>query len=150
MGRDLNQVQILGNVGQDVDIKRFDNGGMIANFSVATTESWKDKASGEWKDDTTWHRVVVKSTFMVEKAERVIRKGERVLVQGQVKSRKYTGSDGVEKTMTEIVIPPFGMGMLEIQPNSKGSNSDFVPTVQVDSASDASPFDLDDEIPFNH
>jgi|TARA_R110000744_G_scaffold40658_3_gene92278 single-strand DNA-binding protein len=149
MGRDLNQVQILGNVGQDVDIKRFDNGGMIANFSVATTESWKDKASGEWKDDTTWHRVVVKNTFMVEKAERVIRKGERVLVQGQVKSRKYTGSDGVEKTMTEIVIPPFGMGMLEVQPNSKGGGSDFAPTVQTDSPSDVSPFDLDDEIPFN-
>ena len=124
MGRDLNQLMIVGNVGQDVEVKTFDNGGSLANFSVATTESWKDKQTGEWKDDTVWHRVVVKNQFMIEKAERVVRKGERVLVQGQSKTRKYTDSNGDDK-------------FVKFKPKSVG---DF----KVEGA-----FDEDDLIPFD-
>tara|TARA_R110000772_G_scaffold100241_1_gene200440 strand:+ start:68 stop:526 length:459 start_codon:yes stop_codon:yes gene_type:complete len=152
MGRDLNQLMIVGNVGQDVEVKTFDNGGSLANFSVATTESWKDKQTGEWKDDTVWHRVVVKNQFMIEKAERVVRKGERVLVQGQSKTRKYTDSNGDDKFVTELVIPPFGMGMLEIQPSNKSNGAaDSNSLSSQDSSNNKADgaFDEDDLIPFD-
>lgn len=142
MGRDLNQITILGNVGNDAEIKTFDNGGQIANFSVATTESWKDKA-GEWQNITTWHRVVVKNKFLVEKAQRAVVKGARVLVQGQSLTRSFTTSDGTEKFITELVVPMFA-GLVEVQPNGKDQESDGQ-----SQTSDGFDDGLDDEIPFS-
>lgn len=100
----FNQVMLIGNLGGDPEIKGFADGGRIASFSVATSESWKDKASGERKERTEWHRVTVQPDGLVGVVERYLRKGSKVHIVGQLRTRKWTGTDGVERYATEVVI----------------------------------------------
>lgn len=101
MAKSLNKVQIIGNVGRDPEVKYTQNNTPVANFSVATSESWKDKNTGEWQEKTEWHRVVA-WRYLAEKVERYVKKGTTIYVEGALETRKWTDKDGNEKYTTEI------------------------------------------------
>ena len=107
MSGSVNKVILIGNLGKDPEIRAFQNGGRVASFSVATSESWKDKTTGEKKDRTEWHRISVLNDKLVEVVERYIKKGSKVYIEGQLETRKWTDKDGKEKYSTEIVLRPF-------------------------------------------
>jgi len=96
------KIVIIGHTGDDPQVKRFDNGGMIANLPVATTETWKDKNTGEKKSLTEWHRVVINGK-LAELAEKYVKKGDKVLIEGIMRTRKYTVTDGSERYTTELI-----------------------------------------------
>ena len=98
----VNKVIIIGNLGRDPEIKYTQSNVPVANFSVATTESWKDKQSGEWQEKTEWHRVVA-WRYLAEKAEKSLRKGKQVYIEGKLETRKWTGQDGNDRYTTEII-----------------------------------------------
>ncbi len=103
----VNKATILGNVGQDPDIRTLQNGGKIANLTVATSENWKDKTSGEKKERTQWHRIVIFNEHLVKIVESYVKKGSKIYIEGQIETRKWEDKDGVEKYSTEIVLRPF-------------------------------------------
>lgn len=107
MSGSLNKVTLIGNLGKDPEIRSFQNGGRAANFSIATGESWKDKESGEKKERTEWHRVSILSDGLVGVAEKYLKKGAKVYVEGKLETRKWTDRDGVERYSTEVVLRPY-------------------------------------------
>ena len=107
MAGSVNKVIIVGNLGRDPEVRSFQNGGRVCSLNVATSESWKDKASGERKERTEWHRVSIFNDALVGIAERYLKKGSKVYLEGQLETRKYTDKDGVEKYSTEVVLRQF-------------------------------------------
>jgi single-strand DNA-binding protein len=105
MAYSINKVTLLGNVGKDPEIKTFPNGGKVANFTVATTESWKDKTTGEKKSATEWHNIAVKNDKLVGIIEKHVKKGSKLHIEGKLETRKYQ-KDGSDRYMTEIVLYP--------------------------------------------
>jgi single-strand DNA-binding protein len=106
MAYSINKVTVLGNVGKDPEIKTFPNGGRVANFTVATTESWKDKTTGEKKSDTEWHNITVKNDKLVGIIEKYVKKGSKLHIEGKLETRKYE-KDGSARYITEIVLYPY-------------------------------------------
>ena len=100
MAGSVNKVILVGNLGRDPEVRTFQNGGKVCNLSIATSESWKDKQTGERKDRTEWHRGVVFNENIVGVAERYLKKGAKVYIEGQLETRKYTDKDGTEKYTT--------------------------------------------------
>src|ERR1700722_6944626 len=98
---------LVGNLGKDPEVRRMTSGEPIVNLSVATSDTWRDKASGERKERTEWHRVVIFNENLAKVAEQYLRKGSKVYLEGQLSTRKYTDKDGVEKYTTEIVLNRF-------------------------------------------
>ena len=125
MAGSVNKVILVGNVGKDPEIRATNEGAKIASFSLATSESWKDKNTGEYKDKTEWHRVVVFNENISNIVEKYVKKGNKVYVEGALQSKKYTGSDGVEKNITEIVITRFKgeVSILDNKNQNMGSSS---------------------------
>lgn len=111
MAGHLNQVQLIGNVGGDPEIKTLDSGGVVANFSIATSESWKDKTTGEKKERTEWHRIVVWNEGLCGVIENYVRKGSKVFVQGELQTRKWE-KDGIERYSTEVVLTGFKANLI--------------------------------------
>lgn len=107
MARGVNKVIIIGTLGNDPEVKYSASGSAIANLSVATSEQWKDKQTGEKKEQTEWHRVVIFGK-LAEVAGEYLRKGSQVYIEGQLRTRKWTDSNGVDRYTTEIVIPQIG------------------------------------------
>jgi single-strand DNA-binding protein len=103
----LNKVLLIGNLGRDPEIRHTNDGKAIVNLTVATTESWRDKASGERKEKTEWHRVVIFNEGLAKVAEAYLKKGSSVYLEGQLQTRKWTDKDGVEKYSTEIVLQQY-------------------------------------------
>ncbi len=112
MSGSLNRVTLIGNLGRDPEVKSFQNGGRVCNFTMATTESWRDKTSGERKEKTEWHRVVIFSEGLVGVAERFLRKGSKVYVEGQLESRKFQDQSGNERSITEVVMRNFNSNLV--------------------------------------
>jgi single-strand DNA-binding protein len=104
----VNKVILLGNVGKDPEIRRMTSGDPVVTLSMATSDSWKDKSSGEKKEKTEWHRVVIFNENLAKVAEQYIRKGSKIYVEGALQTRKWTDKDGAEKFSTEIVLQRFG------------------------------------------
>ena len=102
MAGSVNKVILVGNLGRDPEVRRLNNGEPVVNLSVATSETWRDKASGERKERTEWHKVVIFNENLAKIAEQYLRKGSTVYLEGQLQTRKYTDKDGVEKYTTEI------------------------------------------------
>lgn len=102
----LNKVTLIGNVGNDPDIRQSADGKKVVNMSVATSETWKDK-SGERQEKTEWHRVVIFNQALADIAERYVKKGSKLYVEGALQTRKWTDNSGVEKYTTEIVLKPY-------------------------------------------
>lgn len=120
-GMSMNHAILVGNVGRDPDIRTTQSGDRIANFSVATSESWKDKATSERKEAVEWHNIVIYNQSLVDIAERYVKKGSRGGVSGMIKSRKYTDKDGIERRVTDIVIGRF-KGELNLLGQPQGGN----------------------------
>ncbi len=156
MAGSVNKVILVGNLGKDPEIRAFQNGGRIASFSIATSESWKDKTTGERKEKTQWHNIAVKNDRLIEIVERYVKKGSKLYIEGQLESRKYTDKDGAEKYITEIVLGPFRgeLTMLDSKGGGGGlsaSNDGGAPAYGGGSSSGGSvgsSADLDDSIPF--
>ncbi len=107
MAGSVNKVILVGNLGKDPEVRRTTSGDPVVNLSLATSESWRDKASGERKEKTEWHRVVIFNKNLAEVAEKYLRKGSKVYVEGQLQTRKWTDKDGAEKYSTEVVLQNF-------------------------------------------
>jgi single-strand DNA-binding protein len=107
MAGSVNKVILVGNLGKDPEVRRMTSGEPVVNLSLATSESWKDKSSGERKEKTEWHRVVIFNKNLAEVAEKYLRKGSKVYVEGSLQTRKWTDKDGAEKYSTEIVLQNF-------------------------------------------
>src|SRR5476651_1692974 len=107
MAGSVNKVILVGNLGRDPEIRSTQDGLRIANLSLATSESWRDKNSGERKEKTEWHRVVIFNENLVKVAEQYLKKGSKIYVEGALQTRKYTDQSGVEKYSTEVVLQRF-------------------------------------------
>src|ERR1700733_3455044 len=132
MAGSVNKVILVGNLGRDPEIRSFQNGGRVASFSIATSENWKDKSTGEKKERTEWHRISVLNDKLVEVVERYIKKGSKLYIEGQLETRKWTDKDGHEKYSTEVVLRPF-RGELTMR-DSANSNPVSAPSMSDDSA----------------
>lgn len=135
----LNKVMLIGNLGRDPEVRSLPNGGRVVNLTVATSESWKDKSTGERKEKTEWHRVVIFNDRLGEIAEKYLKKGAKVYIEGALQTRKWTGTDGNERYTTEIVLSQF-KGEIEFLGGSQEQSSG---TNNVKNTSD-----FDDDIPF--
>src|SRR5580658_546797 len=107
MAGSVNKVILVGNLGKDPEVRRMQSGDPVVNLSIATSESWRDKASGEKKEKTEWHRVVIFNKNLADVAEKYLRKGAKVYLEGALQTRKWTDKDGVEKYSTEVVLQNF-------------------------------------------
>ena len=107
MAGSLNKVQIIGSLGRDPEVKSFANGGKIANLRVATSETWRDKTTGERKERTEWHSVSIQNEHLVNVAEQYLRKGSKVYVEGKLETRKWQAQDGTDRYSTEITLRPY-------------------------------------------
>lgn len=108
MAGSVNKAILIGNLGRDPEIRRTQNGAAVANFSIACNETWKDKATGEKREEVTWVNVVVFNEALVKVAEQYLKKGSKVYVEGKIKVRKYQAKDGSDRTATEVVLNAFG------------------------------------------
>jgi single-strand DNA-binding protein len=147
----LNKISLVGNIGRDPEIRTSQGGAKIASFSVATSETWRDKVDGERKERVEWHNIVVFNPKLVDIIEKYYKKGQRVYVEGQIQSRKFTDSQGAERKTWEVVIRYKGESFIL---DNKGSGSisgdtsqgDFAPPpVSENALTDVS---INDEIPF--
>jgi single-strand DNA-binding protein len=164
MAGSLNKVMIIGNLGRDPEVRKLPSGDPVVNLRVATTESWRDKATGEKRDKTEWHSIAIFNENLARVAENYLRKGTRVYIEGQLQTRKWQDKDGQDKYSTEIVLQKF-RGDLQILSAKGEGGGDFAS----DEGSSASfgggesksggrsaakregakeSFELDDEIPF--
>lgn len=143
MSGSINKVILIGNVCRDPETRSFANGGRVASFSLATNETWKSK-DGEKKERSEFHRISVMNDKLVDVVERYVKKGSRILLTGQLETRKWTDKDGVEKYTTEVVIRPF-RGEITLL-DSAGSRGNAEP--HHDPAATSVADDLDSSIPF--
>src|SRR6201991_3553518 len=120
MAGSVNKVILVGNLGKDPEVRRMTSGDPVVNLSVATSETWRDKASGERKEKTEWHRVVIFNKNLAEVAEKFLRKGSKVYVEGQLQTRKWTDKDGLEKYTTEVVLSRFRGELTMLDGRSEG------------------------------
>lgn len=164
MAGSVNKVILVGNLGKDPEIRRTQDGRPIANLSIATSESWRDKNTGERKEKTEWHRVVIFSEGLAKIAEQYLKKGSKVYVEGQLQTRKYTDKDGNEKYSTEVVLQGFNSALTMLDGRSGGAGgggSEFESGGDFGSSGASAPRrqpamaggggkrgDMDDEIPF--
>lgn len=143
----LNQIQLIGNCGRDPEMRTFPSGGQVCNVSIATTEKWKDKASGELREATEWHNLVF-SDKLAEIAAQYLKKGSQVYVSGQVRSRKYQDKDGVDRTAYEVRVRDLVM-LGGPQSESSRPASQRAPAPAPRPAAASSGFaDMDDDIPY--
>ena len=165
MAGSVNKVILIGNLGKDPEVRTTQDGTKIVNFTLATSESWNDRASGERKERTEWHRVVIFNENIGTVAEKYLRKGRKVYVEGSLQTRKWTDQSGQEKYTTEVVIGRFRgeLTLLDSRDDSAGEGSGQ-PRERAPARSAATPAardsgggswdapkggsDLDDEIPF--
>ena len=143
MAGSVNKAIIVGAFGRDPEIRTFQSGGRVASFSVATSERWKDKATGERKERTEWHKVSVFNEGIVGVVEKYLHKGSKVYLEGQLETRKWTDKDGVERYTTEIVLRPYRGELVLLDGGNKG-NSDAQPNQSEEAQSSL----LDDNIPW--
>lgn len=153
MAGSVNKAILIGNLGQDPEIRAMQDGREIATLSVATSESWKDKSTGERKEKAEWHRVVIFNEHLVKVVKQYARKGSKIYVEGQIQTRKWTDKEGVERYSTEIVLQAFNgtLTLLSKTDGERDGEDDAAPTsrpARVPKVSIAYDEDLDDEIPF--
>ena len=160
MAGSVNKVILVGNLGRDPEVRHTQDGKPIVNLSLATSESWRDRNTGERKEKTEWHRVVIFNENLAKVAEQYLKKGSTVYIEGQLQTRKYTDKDGQEKYSTEVVLQNFRgeLTMLGARPGGGGGEAagsggdDFGASSPMERprAAKTQSFsrDLDDEVPF--
>ena len=147
MAGSVNKVIIVGNLGRDPEVRTFQNGGKVVNLRIATSETWRDKASGERKERTEWHSVAIFNENIARIAEQYLRKGSTVYVEGQLETRKWQDQSGQDKYTTEIVLRPFN-GDLKLLGGKPDSDEGYRDEPQRDQRRDEPRPDFDDEMPF--
>ena len=120
MAGSVNKVIIVGNLGRDPEVRSFQNGGKVCNLTVATSENWRDKSSGERRERTEWHRVAIFSEGLVRVAEQYLRKGSKVYIEGQLETRKWQDQNGQDKYSTEVVLRGFNSTLTMLDGRSEG------------------------------
>lgn len=156
MAGSVNKVILIGNLGRDPEIRQTQEGSKIVNLSIATSETWNDKATGERKEKTEWHRVVIFNERLSDVAEKYLRKGTKVYLEGQLQTRKWTDNTGQEKYTTEVVIARFRGELTILDSRSTSNEGGFggteddkgYPYTAEKSGSSAMSNDFDDDIPF--
>ena len=163
MAGSVNKVILVGNLGKDPEIRRTQDGRPIANLSIATSETWRDKATGERKEKTEWHRVVIFNEGLCKVAEQYLKKGAKVYIEGQLQTRKWTDQAGVEKYSTEVVLQGFNSTLTMLDGRSGGGGGASAPTIPPATSAASGPSgaprravaaagarnsDMDDDIPF--
>lgn len=149
MAGSVNKVILVGNLGKDPDIRRTQNNDAIVNLSVATSETWRDKQTGERRERTEWHRVVIFNENLAKVAENYLRKGSKVYLEGQLQTRKYTDKDGAEKYSTEVVLQRFRGELVML--DSRGDRENAPARnggVPHEAPANFERNEMDDEIPF--
>ena len=148
MAGSVNKVILVGNLGKDPEVRRMTSGEPVVNLSIATSETWRDKASGERKEKTEWHRVVIFNKNLAEVAEKYLKKGAKVYVEGQLQTRKWTDKDGTEKYSTEVVLQNFRgeLTMLDGRGGEGGGGGGGRGAAE--SPASFQRDEMDDEIPF--
>lgn len=137
----LNKVQLIGALGADPEVRSFQNGGRVCNLRIATSESWKDKSTGERKERTEWHSVAITTDGLVNVAESYLRKGSKVFIEGQLRTRKWQDQSGNDRYSTEIVLQGYDAKLIMLGGKDQGQQERVAGSVDT-------PIDLDDEIPF--
>jgi single-strand DNA-binding protein len=160
MAGSVNKVILVGNLGKDPEIRRTQDGRPIANLSVATSETWRDKATGERKEKTEWHRVVIFNEGLCKIAEQYLKKGAKIYIEGQLQTRKWTDQSGAEKYSTEVVLQGFNSNLTMLDGRGGGGSfgadeagGDFgssapSPAPRRAVAAGSRNSDMDDDIPF--
>ena len=158
MAGSVNKVIIMGNLGKDPEIRNFPNGGKICNFSVATSETWRDRNSGEKQERTQWHNISILSDPLVNIAERFLRKGSKVYLEGQLETRKWQDNSGADRYSTEIVLRPYKgeITLIDNKADNNNTNENIINEPNSDTKinqnseinTNLTNEDFDDEIPF--
>jgi single-strand DNA-binding protein len=150
MSGSVNKVILVGNLGRDPEIRAMQNGGKVCNLSVATSERWKDRTTGEPQERTEWHRVVIFDDRLADVAERYLKKGSKVYLEGELQTRKWQDQSGQDKYTTEVVLRRFRgvLTMLDTRSGGGGYSESTGEFAQPAPAPAAAGGDLDDEIPF--
>jgi single-strand DNA-binding protein len=147
----VNKAILIGNLGRDPDVRSTQSGEQIVQLAVATSERWRDKASGERKERTEWHKVVIFNPRLADVAAKYLKKGSKVYIEGQIQTRKWTDKDGQERYTTEVVLQQF-RGELTLLDSAgrdgQGESADPAPSRQQPAKGAGKGPDLDDEIPF--
>jgi single-strand DNA-binding protein len=175
MAGSVNKVILIGNLGRDPEARQLQNGKPVVNLSIATSESWKDKNTGERKEKSEWHRVVIFNDRLCEVAQKYLRKGSKVYLEGQLQTRKWQDQSGQDKYSTEIVLQNFRGELVLLDSKPEGSATEgeyrdaskgppqnaqvasprgigaenFQPQANREAVQGAGPVDLSDEIPFS-
>ena len=164
MAGSVNKVILVGNLGKDPEIRRTQDGRPIANLSIATSETWRDKATGERKEKTEWHRVVIFNEGLCKVAEQYLKKGAKVYIEGALQTRKWTDQSGAEKYSTEVVLQGFSSALTMLDGRGGGGGGSFgdesggdfgssgpfssAPRRAVAAGGGGRNSDMDDDIPF--
>lgn len=155
MAGSVNKVILVGNLGADPEIRRTQDGRPIANLRLATSESWRDKSTGDRKEKTEWHRVVIFNEGLCRIAEQYLKKGSKVYVEGSLQTRKWQDKDGQDKYSTEIVLQSFNSQLVILSGREREEDEQDIDETEERPAparriagSAKTPIDLDDEIPF--
>ena len=152
MAGSLNKVLLIGRLGNDPEVKQMTNGKNVARLSIATSETWKDKNTGEKKEKTEWHRVVIFNEGLVNVVQQYLKKGAQVYIEGQIQTTKYTDNNGQEKYSTQVILQGYNSTLTMLGSSGGVSRSDDG-AINQDSSSlpsdnNISSNDLDDEVPF--
>lgn len=147
MAGSVNKVILVGNLGADPEIRKFQNGGSVCNLRVATSESWKDRNTGERREKTEWHSVAIFSEGLGRIAEQYLRKGSKVYLEGQLETRKWQDQNGNDRYTTEVVLRNFNSSMVMLDARGGGERTSNNISDENQSRSDKS-YELDDDIPF--
>ena len=150
MAGSVNKVILIGNLGRDPEVRTFQNGGKVCNFSIATSETWKDRNSGERQERTNWHNIAIFNENLAQIAEQYLRKGSKVYIEGQLETRKWQDQAGNDRYTTEVVLRNFRGELTLLDGRSENNNSNFSETASIDDESSDKVLtnDIDDEIPF--
>ena len=159
MAGSVNKVILIGNLGADPEVRTFQNGGKVCNLRVATSETWKDKNTGERREKTEWHTVAVFSEGLVRVCEQYLKKGSKIYIEGKLQTRKWQDQSGNDRYSTEVVLQGFGSTLTMLDGRSGGSGDgggggDYMADQQGGGSSGAgfsgggAASDMDDEIPF--
>jgi single-strand DNA-binding protein len=147
MAGSVNKAILIGNLGRDPEVRSTQAGSRVASLSLATSESWRDKISGERRERTEWHRVVIFNERLVDVAEKYLRKGAKVYIEGALQTRKWADQDGTERYVTEIVLAQF-RGELTMLDNARGGGEPPAEAADKPETANAGRGEPDDDIPF--
>jgi single-strand DNA-binding protein len=156
MAGSVNKVILIGNLGRDPEVKSFANGGMVCNLRIATSETWKDRNTGERREKTEWHSVAIFNEAVAKNAERFLKKGSKVYVEGRLETRKWQDQTGADRYSTEVTIRPYGGELTFLDSRQGGEQSqggyqggyEGEQSQQQEQSGGQQRRELDDEIPF--